>query len=179
MKPAVAILYILTGLSLALLDMVTTGAMLGMTEPISPWRSVMWVSFFTLGPCLLILGGIATATKPETRIWWLAGLATAIVVLLGIWTVPRIGWSYAGSMFLLPYAVGFVVALAAMLLVKRARPISLLGALIAAPVIYDAGHGVKNILFGNEIFTPLFLWILIPSALVLASILTAITVRLP
>lgn len=179
MKPVVAILYAFTGLSLVLLDLVTTGAMLGMTDPISPWTSVMWVSLFALGPCLLILGGCATATKSESRLWWLLGITCLIVVLLSAWTVPRIGWSYAASMFIVPYVLAFGVAIGVVNLAKRAWLVALLGALMASPVACGAAYTLYHNLFGNGAFAMVNVWIFLPGVLVLTSAAASIKLRLP
>lgn len=180
MKSIPAALHILAGLSMMLLDLSITGAMLGMTTPVSPWRDVFWSWFFASGPAFLILGGIATSLRQEARVWGLSGAACLIVLLLGLWTVSRIGWSYGASMFVVPYTIAFGVSIALAHFLRRAWLVAFLGGAIAAITILPVGFSILiGISFGQAVFTLLTLWILVPAALVVASIACSLKVRVP
>ena len=63
MRRAIGALYIATGLLCNFVDMLTTGAMLGMTTPLYAVSDLVVAPLLSLGPALLILSGAATVVS--------------------------------------------------------------------------------------------------------------------
>lgn len=171
----IALLYILTGISLIVLYMMFTGAMLGISTPVSLAESLLLGALWALAPALLIVGGIATATKPPNRLRWSIVSGAALVAALALWTIPRIGGPYSLALFIGPCTIAFGIGIPLAGLLKRAWLVTFIGGLIASPLFY----GVVELVRGPGMLTLAALWILIPASFLLASLAFALSFRTP
>ena len=78
-------------------------------------QSTLVSALCSVGPATLILVGPPTALATSQKILLCLLTAVAVVVLLSLWTVPRIGWNYASRLFLIPEAISLVISMFSLL----------------------------------------------------------------
>ena len=171
----IGLLYITAGLLVEFSFVSLTGAMLGMTTPIFTISSFVITPLLLVGPSLLLLAGIA-ATLPNARRGILCLITGSLLVAgLAVWTVPRIGWRYAGWLILEPEAISIVIASFIVLLLKNRWISALIGAGLTAPFfVFGAGSMLYRNIFEASSFAASELTLIIPGTFVTASFVSSL-----
>jgi hypothetical protein len=178
MRWAIGALYIATGFLCNFVDMLLTGAMLGMTTPTYKWSDLVVPPLLSLGPALLTLSGAVTVVHDarRTTVCLITGVLT--VGGLAAWTVPRIGWHDAIWLLLEPTAFSFLVAGIVVVLVKRRWIVAMTGSLLSAPFfLYGTAILIRGVLFGTVVLAPAEIWIVLPAILTIVSFVATLRMR--
>ncbi len=179
MKQTTALLYILTGVAVTWSYVVIAGAMLGMTTPIFSLRNTLVDGLCGMGPAMLVLVGLTTAFTASRRSLLCLLAAVVILVLLGLLTVPPIGWSYASRLFLIPEALSlFVAAILVVWIKKRWISAALASALSAPLFVYGSASLAYGAIIGASRPTLASVWIFVPALLGILAFATAACFRI-
>ncbi|MGH9681407.1 MAG: hypothetical protein ACRD4Y_15780 [Candidatus Acidiferrales bacterium] len=171
----IGILYIVTGLAVEFMYDMMTGAMLGMTTPIFTISSFVLAPLVSVGPSLLLFTGITTLV-PHLPRWKMCLTAGGIfVAALAAWSVPRIGWLYAGWLILEPAFVSLLIATLIVLLLKRRWILALMGSALSSPLsLPGSGYVLYRHIIEGHPFALSEVTLIVPGTLVIASFISCL-----
>ncbi len=179
MKQATALFYVVTGIVVMSSYVVTIGAMLGMTTPIFSFESTLISALVSIGPSMLVLAGVTTALTAPRRILLCLLAAGAILLVLGLWTVPPIGWRYAIRLFLIPCSLSLFVAAILVVRIKRKWISAALASALSAPFfVYGSASLAYGAIVGESRPTFASIWIFVPALLAILAFTSAVCFRI-
>lgn len=179
MKHATALLYIVTGLAVICSDVAITGTMLGMASPIFSAERTLIGALFFIGPSMLILVGLTTSLTRSRRSLLCLLTAGVILGLLGLWTVPPIGWSYASRLFLIPGALSLFIAGILVVWIEKRWISAALASVLSAPFfVCGSAYLAYGTIFGQSRPVLASIWIFVPALLAILSFTAAVCFRI-
>ena len=179
MKQATGLLYIATGIVILSAYVVFGGAMLSFTTPNFSLQSTLVSALCSVGPSTLILVGPTTALATSRKILLCLLTAVAVVVLLSLWTVPRIGWNYASRLFLIPEAISLVISIVLVAWIKRRWISAALASALAAPFfVYGSVYLILGAIFGSSRPALTSIWVFVPAFLAVLAFVSAVRFRI-
>ena len=179
MKQATALLYIVTGLAVICSFVVITGAMLGMTTPIFSLENTLISALVSIGPSMLVLAGVTTALTAPRRSLLCLLAAGAVLLVLGLWTVPPIGWPYAIRLFLIPCALSLFITAILVVRIKRRWISAALASALSAPFfVYGSASLAYGAIVGQSRPTFASVWIFVPALLAILAFTSAVCFRI-
>jgi len=102
----------------------------------------------------------------------------AVIAILALWTVPRIGWRQSAWLFLEPETGSYLIASLILLAIRKRWLAALIGSVAASPVfIYGTGSLIYGLFFGREVASLTELWVVAPAILLLLSFVSALSIR--
>jgi hypothetical protein len=178
MRHLTGFVYVISGLLVMFVGMITIGAMLGMTTAILSISNLLVSSLITIGPSLLILTGVtAIIGQRRPKIWLIA--AALLVILLVVWTLPRIGWRLSGWLIIAPAAVALLVSGLIVQALKKSWITAAIGSALTAPFfLFGSGQILYRYWFGSASFSLASIWLFVPAVLLMSCFALALSLRL-
>jgi hypothetical protein len=179
MKRATGLLYIVTGIAVLSAYVVFGGAMLGFTTPIFSLQNTLVSALCSIGPSMLILVGTMTALTTSRKILLCLLTALAVVILLSLWTVPRIGWNYASRLFLMPEIISLVISIVLVAWIKRRWISAAYASALSAPFfVCGSVYLIFGAIFGSSRPALSAIWIFVPACLGILAFVSAVRFRI-
>ena len=178
MRHMTGFVYIISGLLVIFVGVLLTGMMLGMTTAIFSVTSLLVPPLFVIGPSMLILGGLTEVVGGvrRVRLWLIAG--STVVIVLAVWTIPRIGWRLSAWLVLEPVAVGLLIAGIIMATLKKRWVATAIGSVLSAPFfLLGSGQILHGYWSSGNPFTWINIWLFAPAVLLISCFILALSSR--
>jgi hypothetical protein len=137
MQRTIGLIFVTTGLVVVTVWLAFNGALLGMSTPIF---SVTYLVTYLLiapivliGPAVLLMVGSIEIFKNISHKRVVLMVGAALLIVLALWTGPRIGWALAAWLVIEPMAASLLIAALIVRTFKRSWLAVLLGSGLSAP----------------------------------------------
>ena len=178
MKLLSGLLYILTGLVCDFVFAVLVGTMLGWSTTQYSLAGFVRTPAVCLGPSMLVLAGAATLLRTNRRLAIYNEASLILLIGIGVWSIPKIGWQDAAWLFLYPESASLLGAILVLLIVRRAWVGTLVGAILSAPFFaYTAVALAHSHLRGSIRYSIEDVTVAVPLALIVLSLVVTLRLR--
>jgi len=178
MRLPAGLLYVLTGLVCDFVFAVMVGTMLGWATPQYSLAGLLRTPAICLGPSMLVLAGVATAVRGNSRLAIYIEASVILLIGLCIWSIPKIGWQDSVWLFLYPEAASLLGAIIVLLILRSAWIGAVVGALLSSPFFaYTAVSLAHAHIRGTIRYTIEDASVAVPLALIVTSIISALRFR--